>query len=317
MAMDGSVQAAMEVVVVVGRAVHFPLMISAFVFGATFRYLIYHTVKRHEWFGREFENRTTVFMNEEMDHKRENVSFYVVTKRLLERTYYEIFEKREQNRREKPDRLALMSDRVFLVKMGCAWLVHDILKQIRFLKYGTQPPKLLNITKNTFAKNPAFNRVFGVIPAISLNDLLNVLPGLFVIGGIFGTFLGVMKGLPELGGMDLNEPEKTKAIMDQFLVEVAISMGASITGIILSVLMTLVNTAFNPERLFVDIVERFENSLDLLWNYSHSNEVPIGLKPFDEHLDPIEALASAAVNQELDRTRRRRGTELDGQAKSA
>lgn len=317
MAIENSVQSIMEVIVVVGKAAHFPLMVSAFVVGAAFRYLIYHTVRRHEWFGREFEMRTTDFLYSEMDQKREDVSFYVVTKRLLERTFYEVFEKRESVRKAKPDRVMLLSDRVFLIKMGCAWLVHDILKQIRFLRYGSQPPKLLNITKNTFAKNPAFNRVLGLVPSIGLNDLLNVLPGLFVIGGIFGTFLGVMKGLPELGGMDLNDPEKTKAIMDRFLIEVSLSMGASITGIMLSVLMTLVNTAFNPERLFVETVDRFENALDLLWNYSHSNEVPIGLKPFDENRDPVEALASAAVSQEIDRSRNRNSNAMGSPSKSA
>lgn len=317
MGFETSPQSALDVLVVVGRAVHFPLMISVFVLGVIFRYLIYHTVKRHEWFGREFENRTSQFLGSEMDHKNHEVSFYVITKRLLERTYYEVFDKREQARRAKPDKMMLLSDRVFLIKMGCAWLVHDILKQIRFLKYGSQPPKLLNITKNTFSKNPAFNRVFGLVPSIALNDLLNALPGLFVIGGIFGTFLGVMKGLPELSGMDLNDPEKTKTIMDQFLVEVSLSMGASLTGIFLSVLMTLVNTAFSPERLFVDIIDRFENSLDLLWNYSHSNEVPLGSAKFDENRDPVEALASAALSQELERSRKK-GSGNDGpQAKSA
>lgn len=317
MGIEAFVHSALDTMVVVGKTLHFPLMMTAFVVGASLRLLIYHTVKRHEWFGREFENRVGDFLTSEMDHKRENVSFYVITKRLLERTFYEVFDRREKARKSKPDRMMLLSDRVFLVKMGCAWLVHDILKQIRFLRYGSQPPKLLNITKNTFGKNPAFNRVFGIVPSISTNDLLNALPGLFVIGGIFGTFLGVMKGLPELGGMDLNDPEKTKAIMDRFLVEISLSMGASITGIFLSVLMTLVNTVFNPERLFVDIVDRFENSLDLLWNYSHSNEVPMGLKPFDENQDPVEALASAALTQELDKSRARRGTKDDVEAKSA
>lgn len=315
MGIETGMHSTLEALVVVGRAVHFPLMVTVFVLGAAFRVLIYHTVKRHEWFGREFENRVSAFLTDEMDRKSDNASFFVVTKRLMERTFYEVFDKRDQDRKSKPDRMMLLSDRVFLIKMGCAWLVHDILKQIRFLKYGSQPPKLLNITKNTFGKNPAFNRVFGIFPSVSINDLLNVLPGLFVIGGIFGTFLGVMKGLPELGGMDLNEPEKTKAIMDRFLVEVSLSMGASITGIFLSVLMTLVNTIFSPERLFVDIVDRFENSLDLLWNYSHSNEVPMGLKPFDENRDPVEALAAASLNQELDRTRGRRADEQT--AKSA
>lgn len=305
MAIDSYVHKFLDTVVVVGQALHFPVMMGAFAVGAAFRILIYYTVRRHEWFGREFENRVNRFLASEHDHKRENVSFYVITKRLLERTFYEVFEKRDQHLKSKPDKMMLLSDRLFLVKMGCAWLVHDILKQIRFLKYSMQPPKLVNITKNTLSKNPAFNRVFGLIPAVGVNDLLNVLPGLFVIGGIFGTFLGVMKGLPELGGMDLNDPAKTKAIMDQFLVEISLSMGASITGIFLSVLMTLVNTIFSPERRFVDIVDRFENSMDLLWNYSHSNEVPIGMKQFNESEDPAEALASASLNQELDKTRGR------------
>ena len=314
MGLESVVQSILHFIVVFGKALHMPFMVSTFVIGVTLRYLVYHTVKRHEWFGREFEKRVSAFLTAEMDHKRENVSFYVVTKRLLEKAFYEAFEKRDKERKNKNDNMMLLSDRVFLVKMGCAWLVHDILKQIRFLKYGMQPPKLLNITKNTLAKNPAFNRVFGLIPSVSLNDLLNALPGLFVIGGIFGTFLGVMKGLPELSGMDLNDPEKTKAIMDRFLVEIALSMGASITGIMLSVLMTIVNTIFSPERQFVEIVDRFENSLDLLWNYSHSNEVPMGLKQFDENQDPVEALASASLNQELDKTRGRRGVDEERKA---
>ena len=309
MGIDSIVQAILHNVVVVGRAVHFPVMVGTFIIGVSLRYLVFHTVKRHEWFAREFERRVNGFMAGEMDHKRENVSFYMVTKRLFEKTFYEVFENRNKQLAGKHDQLMLTSDRLFLVKMGCAWMVHDILKQIRFLKYSMQPPKLLNITKNTLGKNPAFNRVFGLIPSVSLNDFLNILPGLFVIGGIFGTFLGVMKGLPELSGMDLNDPEKTKVIMDRFLVEISVSMGASVTGIGLSVMMTIVNTIFSPERLFVDIVDRFENSLDLLWNYSHSNEVPTGVKQFDENIDPVEALASAALNQELDRTRGRRGVE--------
>jgi hypothetical protein len=309
--MESMVHSALDVLVEVGKAVHFPLMFGAFVVGVVLRVLIHHTVKRHAWFGREFEQRVSQFLSREMDHQTQNVSFYVVTKRLLEKTFYEVFERRERSRKAQPDRMVLLSDRVFLIKMGCAWLVHDIIKQVRFLRYGSQPPKLLNITKHTFTKNPAFNRVFGLIPAVGTNDLLNILPGLFVIGGIFGTFLGVMKGLPELGGMDLNDPEKTKAIMDRFLIDISLSMGASVTGIFLSVLMTLVNTAFNPERLFVDIVDRFEVQLDLLWNYSHSNDVPSGLKPFDENADPAEALASAALNQELDKTRDRHGGEED------
>lgn len=289
-----------------GHTLHFPMMMSVFLGGLALRTVIYYTVKRHEWFGREFERRVVHFLQSEMDHKTQNVSFYVISKRLLERTFYEIFEKREKERTGKHDVLVLKSDRLFLIKAGCAWLVHDLLRQIRFLRYGGQAPKLVNIAKNNFSKNPAFNRVFGIFPLVAMNDLLSILPGLFVVGGIFGTFLSVMGAIPELSGMmTATDPSQSQEIMNKFLGGVATSMGASVIGIFLSVCTNLYNTAFNPERLFVDIVDRFENSLDLLWNYSHSNEVPSGAKPFDENRDPVEALAEAAMNQELDKRKMR------------
>ena len=62
--------------------------------------------------------------------------------------------------------------------------------------------------------------------------------------------------------------------------------------------MTLVNIAFNPERLYADMTERLENNFDLIWNYATNNEVPSDLKSFDEHRSPEEVLAEASVLQE-------------------
>ncbi|MEZ0391344.1 MAG: hypothetical protein ACAH59_03955 [Pseudobdellovibrionaceae bacterium] len=288
-----------EGIVHYSKILHFPIMVGAFIVGVALRFLVFYTVKRHDWFAMEFEKRVSRFLDKEAKGVTETHSFYVLVKRLMEKTFFEVFENREKLKRRRPDRVMLMSDRWFLIKAGVAWMIHDILKQIRFLKYGSQPPKLVNITKNTFAKNPCFNRVFGIIPTVGTNEVLNVLPSLFVIVGIFGTFLGVMKGLPELSKMDVQNAEATKTVMDTFLMEIALSMGASILGIFFSVLMTIVNTIFNPDRLFVEIVDRFENSLDLLWNRAHTNEVPPNLAEFNEHRDPLEALAENALQAEI------------------
>lgn len=293
------------------KAWHFPVMFGAFLGGVALRLLVYYTVKRHDWFAMEFSKRVGRFLEAESKAVTGNHSFYVITKRLLEKTFFEVFDNREKYHRRKPDHVMLMSDRFFLIKAGCAWMVRDLLKQIRFLKYGSQPPKLISITKNTFARNPCFNRVFGIIPTVGTNEVLNILPGLFVIGGIFGTFLGVMKGLPELGGMDMQDPEKTKMIMDRFLVEIALSMGASLMGIFFSVLMTLVNTVFSPDRSFVDMVDRFENSLDLLWNRAHTNEIPTDLKQFNEHRDPQEVLAENSLQQEVAKQKFNRNDDVE------
>jgi hypothetical protein len=300
-----TISAFIEIIVKVATYFHHPLLIFGFFAGITMRVLIYTTVRRQEWFALEFEKRVNRFLETEHNNRSE-ISFFVTAKKLLERTYYEVFENRAKMRRRKDDKIMNTTDRIFLVRQGVAWLVHDVLKQIRHLKWSNQQPKLLNVTQNSLAKNPCFNNVFGLIPIGRMNDLLNLLPSLFVIGGIFGTFLGVMRGLPELGGMDLSDIEKTKAIMDQFLNEIAFAMSASLLGILFSVITTVVNSVFNPERLYSDVVERLEHSLDIVWNRCDNNLWPEDIQDFNEHRDPTEALAEAAIAIDIAGTRKSR-----------
>lgn len=285
--------------VTVAKAVHFPAMLLMFVAGAALRWLTYKMVYKYYYFAREFENRVSQFLAEQSPKKTTQYSFYVLCKKLLEKTFFEITSAREKKEKGEFDRIVLVDDRLFLTKWGASWFVVNSLKQMRFLQYGGGDPKLMNITKTLLGKNPVFNRLFGIIPLGGLNEFLNMLPGLFVIGGIFGTFLGVMKGLPGLSAMDLSDPATTKTVMDYFLVEVSLSMGASVTGILLSVMMTVVNISFNPERLYADMTERLENNFDLIWNYATNNEVPSDLKAFDENRSPDEVLAEASVIQEF------------------
>ncbi len=283
-----------------------PLMALTFVFGIAARWLIYFTVGRHEWFAREFEKRVNRFIEKEVPGEKTNTSFYLMTKKLLEKTYYEVFEIRERMKRRRNDKILTTGDRIFLIKPGCAWLVRDILKQLKFLRWHDNNPKLINITKNTFQQNPCFNKVFGLVPIGTLNDFVNILPGLFVIGGIFGTFLGIVNGLPKLGGMSLDDVERSKQVMDGFLFEVSFAMNSSIMGILFSVLMTVFNTLTSPEKLFVSMVDRFENSLDLLWYRSNNNDFPLGEDKFDENRDPSEVLAAESLQAELSKTGRKR-----------
>ncbi|MGZ3769073.1 MAG: hypothetical protein ACXVCP_00225 [Bdellovibrio sp.] len=283
------------------------VMAGVFVFGFIFRSLIYYTVRRHEWFAKEFEKRINRFIDQEKPGKVENVSFYALAKKNLERTYYEVFALRDSMNRRRYDSVMATSDRVFLVRQGCAWLVKDILKQVKFLKWNESNPKLLNITKATLQHNPCFNRVFGLIPMVGLNDLISILPGLFVVTGILGTFIGISGGLGELGSMNLQDVETTKNIMDRFLHEISFAMKTSIVGIIFSLLSHITNVIFSPERSYVSMVDRIESALDLLWYRSDNNNYPAEEAAFDEHRDPAEALAEEAINREIGKTEYARG----------
>ncbi len=279
-----------------GSEVLFPIMIASFFMGVVMRSLIYYTIWREMFFAKEFDKRVNTFLETVTRDMR--LSFYLISKKLLEKTFYELFVVRAIMKRRNPDVIMTMSDRIFLTKQGAAWIVHDLLKQIRHLKHDRES-KMLQITKSTLQNNPCFNRVFGVIPASMFNDLVNILPGILIVGGIFGTFLGIMSALPELGQMDLSNIEETKMVMDRFLENTSFAMSTSLVGILLSVTLSIFNSMFSPEKLFVRIVDRLESALEKIWSRSDHNDLPRNLSEFDEHRDPLEALAEEALHQEL------------------
>ncbi|MCO5114574.1 MAG: hypothetical protein M9899_10445 [Bdellovibrionaceae bacterium] len=275
-----------------------PVMMFAFISAIVVRFIIYYTVKREEWMAKEFEKRIENFLDERST--KTSLSFYVITKRLLEKTYYELFKVRFIMKRRKPDFVMTVGDRVFMIKQGAAFLVDDMLKHLKHVRYNeANHPRLGTITQKAFSKNPCFSKVFGIFSINTLNDVINTLPGIFIVLGVFGTFLGIMQALPELGAMDIADPDATKAVMDNFLIQIAFAMSTSLMGISLSVTLNLFNTSLSPEKLFVSAVERMESALDTLWHLSANNDVPDDLTEFDENRNPDEVLAEQALNEEL------------------
>lgn len=275
-----------------------PTMVILFSAGIVFRVIIYYTVKREEWFAKEFEKRVDTYLKER--DPKQTVSFYIVCKKMLEKTFYDLFKVRFIMKRRNPDFVMTFADRIFLVKQGTAILVEDFLKHLKHLRFNeANHPRLLSTTKKIFSKNPCFNKIFGVIPASTVNDIINILPGIFIVMGVFGTFLGIMQGLPQLGNMDIGDVDASKLVMDQFLVNIAFSMNTSLIGIALSVFLSVFNASLSPEKLFVSAVERMESAFDTIWHLSANNDVPHNLIEFDEHRTPEEVLAQQAVNEEL------------------
>jgi hypothetical protein len=94
--------------------------------------------------------------------------------------------------------------------------------------------------------------------------------------------------------------------MDRFLHEISFAMRTSIAGIIFSLLSHVTNVLLSPERSYVSMIDRFESSMDLLWYRSDNNNYSPSEKPFDEHRDPVEALAEDSVNAEVNKHARTR-----------
>lgn len=308
---EGLIQSIVDSFVTFATDLLMPFMVLVFFVGISLRVLNYLTLKRQNFFTKELEKRLDKYLDE--IEQQPNVSFFQVTKKLLLITYYEIFEVTALLQRRKPDMLMTLSDRLFLNKQGFAWLVKGVLKQIRYIKRDeNHNPNMMEVSKNVFQNNPAFTKIFGYLPSGFTNDSLNILPGMFIVGGIFGTFLGIMQALPDLSALNPDDVEGAKQIMNAFLFKVAYSMSTSIVGITLSVAMSILNTMFSAERLFMSTVESFENSLSRIWSRSTNNDLPNQAMSFDEHKNPLEALAEEALNKEYQKMRKRMAAEAKG-----
>jgi hypothetical protein len=248
-----------------------PIMLTFFFGGIAIRVCLYYVASAESRFAAEFEKRVIHHFNNPDAPKVP--SFSRLLRILLTKTHHECYNVRNKYKRRDLDYISSVADRVFMVEDGIVTVVRDSLKQARYMRKEGATPKMIEVSKNVFENNTIFNRLFGVIPVGRLNDILGILPGLFIIGGIFGTFLGISQSLPDLGTMDMGDMNETKRVMDLFLVKISQAMIKSIIGIGFSVIMSVVNTLLSVEGTFYHLINRFANALELVWNETTTNEV--------------------------------------------
>jgi hypothetical protein len=254
-----------------------PIMLAAFTAGVFVRVLMYYYAKAQNNFTLEFEKRVRANLElTSSDPMLRPQSFQIFVSDMLELTYFECFELKTKKEGKRADHASGLADRLFLIKDGCKRIMGDTKRMIRYLRKDATPyTRLMEITKSVFDTNPYFNKMVGLLPVGLMHELTNILPGLFIVGGIFGTFLNISKGLPELGNIDLTHPDEAKQIMDLFLISVSQSMVKSIVGIFLSVVMSLVNTFFAPDQIYYGALNRFAGVLDTSWNETVTNDAPV------------------------------------------
>jgi hypothetical protein len=248
-----------------------PLLLIGFIFAVIARLLITVTLRRQKHFVKEFGKRVH---QEIMDNPEPHGSFYSMAKKTLTRTYFETFELRARYKRRNKDHVMTVGDRVFLIQDGIIRLIDDFLKHCRYLRKETgQQPDFHEISNSVFGANPIFNRVLGIFSMSRTNDVLNILPSIFIVGGIFGTFLGIMKALPELTAMDITNAEASKLVIDAFLIKISFALSTSILGIVLSIIMSFLNTLLSPSNTYVEIIDEFNSATEIMWNKSLNNDV--------------------------------------------
>ena len=267
-----------------------PMMLTFFFGGILIRICLHYVASAESRFAFEFEKRVINHFN--TADAPQVPSFSRLLRILLTKTHHECYNLRNKYKRRERDHISSVADRVFVVEDGIVAVVRDTLKKARYMRKDGATPKMIDISKSVFENNMIFNRLFGVIPVGRLNDILGILPGLFIIGGIFGTFLGISQSLPDLGTMDMGDMNETKRVMDLFLVKISQAMIKSIIGIGFSVIMSVVNTLLAVEGTFYHLINRYAGALELIWNETSSNELDLS-DPFK----PREQTESQPVDQ--------------------
>ena len=267
--MNATIVDLINVVVLYATDYLMPLLLFGFLLAVIMRLLITVTIHRQKRFVKEFVKRVHQDIMANPDPRG---SFYTHVKRALTRTYFENFELRARYKRRNEDHIMTVGDRVFLIQDGIIRLIDDFLQHIRYLrKESGHQPDFHEISNSVLGSNPIFNRVLGVFSLSRTNDMLNILPSIFIVGGIFGTFLGIMRALPELTAMDITNAEASKIVIDNFLIKISFALSTSILGIVLSIIMSFLNTLLSPTNTYVEIVDAFNSASEILWNKSEDN----------------------------------------------
>jgi len=292
--MNESIVNLINAVVVYATDYLMPLLLFGFVLAVIMRLLITITVHRQKRFVKEFCKRVHQDIAASPEPKG---SFYNHVKRALTRTYFETFELRARYKRRNEDHIMSIGDRVFLIQDGILRLIDDFLQHIRYLRKGGGQPDFHEISNSVFGANPVFNRVLGIFSMSRTNDVLNILPSIFIVGGIFGTFLGIMRALPELTAMDITNAEASKLVIDNFLIKISFALSTSILGIVLSIIMSFMNTLLSPTNTYVEIVDAFNSASEIMWNKSENNEADNrGIGISERETEAMEAFDLAVAN---------------------
>lgn len=248
-----------------------PIMIFVFFIGMILKFLMYNLLRGEANFSSAFETRVHRYLNREYQESETFSKFHEVVDFILNKTFHESYIMRKKNyRKRKEDSKIAMLDSMFFVEHGAKSLIDDTLKQTQYHDKG-KAPDFKNIVKYIFNSNPYFNKLWGIIPLGLSNNIFSRLPSLFIIGGIFGTFLGISNGLPSLKAIDPGNFVAAQETIGNFLESMTFAMYSSVVGIFLSVCFTVMNTFMSLNTMYLGLVDRFTGSLELIWKETNAD----------------------------------------------
>ena len=188
-------------------------------------------------------------------------------------------------------------------------LVHSLKSETNAFKTN-QKPNFEHLTQRVMAKDDHWVRLHGLFPTDGVIRMIDVLPGIFIVVGIFGTFVGITNALPHIAEIDFNNVSNSSSVLSVFVNDVSFAMRTSIAGIGFSLIISLLNTLY-PIGIVRDSIARgVEDCLEYLWYFVHGGKgkpddafsrMVILLESIEDKIDGVseaEVGVAAAGNQQ-------------------
>jgi hypothetical protein len=234
--------------------------------GLVFRWISYRESKKDDLYYSTFAREVVININEDRDKKVtwSNPHEYITdlltraTSRLPSRSLRTGDETKKSS--EKGKKVISLKDFV----SGKHGLLSSIQSESSVFVNKTQPD-FAELTTRILSQDSRWTKIWSHIPIDGMSRIIDIMPGLFIVFGVFGTFIGISMALPEIAKIDFNDLEASGVILSSFVTSVTYAMKTSIAGIFFSVILTLLNTMFPIKGRRFNIFKKVENSLQQLW----------------------------------------------------
>jgi len=168
----------------------------------------------------------------------------------------------------------------------------NILKSESGVFYCQTPPNFHELTQRILGQDKHWTTLLKHLPIDGISRMIDIMPGLFVVFGVFGTFVGISIALPEIAKIDFNNIDGSGSTLTSFVLNTAYAMETSLAGIVFSILTTFMNTMYPIKDVRNSIHKKIETSLQTLWyhiNYSTKNddELVSALKSLKEAIEKM------------------------------
>lgn len=288
-----------------------PILFGVLLTALFLRYLAFHAGKQNQAYFNSFSRSLQKILedesqsNESISDTESWMAFILnrVSEHLPDRNFRFAGTGREQQR--SPEEKKKSSVRGSLRQgqdlekyvLGKKSIILSVRQQVDAFR-SPYPPNFTEITRRILEQDVKWRSLVKVIPMESLSRIFEILPGLFIVGGIFGTFLGITAALPKIATIDLNNLHEATPILNSFVADIAFSMNTSIAGILCSVIMTVLLAFFPLESVREDVMRNMEQAFEFMWYQLHAGRMSKAEKSMINELRSIrETLDKSQVKK--------------------